>query len=53
VARPAEKPLSIKVIADHVEESAEVSDLVDRLEAEADRDIVQAEAVLARGHANG
>jgi predicted DNA binding CopG/RHH family protein len=37
--RPDEKALSIKVVADHVEESAEVSGLVDRLEEEADREI--------------
>ncbi len=33
------KPISMKIVADHVEEDAEVSELVDRVEAEADRHV--------------
>lgn len=39
MAEHIDKPIDIKVVPDHVEESPEVSEMVDRLEAEADREI--------------
>src|ERR1035437_7908847 len=44
-----EEPIVIKIIADHVEADQEMSDLVDRLEAEADRDIADAMVTLRWG----
>lgn len=39
----------MKIVADHVEENEEVSDLVTRLEAEADRDIAAGTVTLRWG----
>jgi predicted DNA binding CopG/RHH family protein len=39
----------MNVVADHVKESSEVSDLVDRLEAEADRDVAAGTVTLRWG----
>ena len=35
--KPPDKPIVMTIVADHVEEDAETSELVTRLEAEADR----------------
>jgi predicted DNA binding CopG/RHH family protein len=39
----------MKIVADHVEESPEVSEVVDRLEAEADREIAAGTVTLRWG----
>ena len=39
----------MQIVADHVEESVEVSELVNRLEAEADRDIAAGTVTLRWG----
>ena len=39
----------MKIVADHVEEVSEVSDLITRLEAEADRDIAAGTVTLRWG----
>lgn len=41
--------MDIKVVADHVEESPEVSEMVDRLEAEAEREIAAGTVTLRWG----
>jgi predicted DNA binding CopG/RHH family protein len=43
------KPIEIKVVADRVEEDAEMSELVTRLEEEADRDIAAGTVSLRWG----
>lgn len=45
----ARKPLDIKVVAERVEEDAEVSELVSRLEAEADRELAARSVTLRWG----
>ncbi len=42
-------PIEMQIVADHVEESVEVSELVNRLEAEADRDIAAGTVTLRWG----
>ena len=42
-------PIKMQIVADHVEESVEVSELVNRLEAEADRDIAAGTVTLRWG----
>ncbi|HLZ07967.1 MAG TPA: hypothetical protein VKT80_05215 [Chloroflexota bacterium] len=49
MAKLADKPIAMKIVADHVEEVSEVADLVDRLEAEADRDIAAGSVTLRWG----
>jgi predicted DNA binding CopG/RHH family protein len=49
VAKPVDKPIAMKVVADHVEETPEVSDLVDRLEADADQEIAAGTVTLRWG----
>jgi hypothetical protein len=49
VAEPSDKPVVMKIVADRVEEGPEVSEMVDRLEAEADRDIVAGIVTLRWG----
>jgi hypothetical protein len=49
VAERIDKPIDIKIIADHVEESPEVSEMVNRLEAEADREIAAGTVTLRWG----
>lgn len=48
MARPR-KPLNMKVVAERVEEDAEVSKLVSRLEAEADRELAAGSVTLRWG----
>ncbi len=48
MARPR-KPLDMKVVADRVEEDADVSELVSRLEAEADRELATRSVTLRWG----
>jgi predicted DNA binding CopG/RHH family protein len=43
------KPIEVKVVADRVEEDAEMSELVTRLEEEADRDIAAGTVSLRWG----
>jgi hypothetical protein len=45
MAKPADKPIVVTIVADHVEEDAEISELVTRLEAEAERDIAALRSV--------
>ncbi len=45
----ARKPLEIKVVAERVEEDVEVSELVSRLEAEADRELAARSVTLRWG----
>lgn len=49
MAKRIDKPIDLKVVADHVEEAPEVSELVDRLEAEADREIAAGTVTLRWG----
>ena len=49
VAQPADEPISMKIIADRVEEDADVSEQVDRLEAAADRDVAAGTVTLRWG----
>ena len=49
MAKPTDKPIDMMFVADHVEELPEVSELVDRLEAEADRDIAAGTVTLRWG----
>lgn len=49
MAKPVDKPIVMKIIADHLEEDAEVSELVTRLEAEAERDIAAGTVTLRWG----
>ena len=46
MAKPIDKPIAMKIVADHVEESPEISEMVDRLEAEADREIAAGTVTL-------
>lgn len=43
------EPITMKVIADHVEEDAAISDMVNRMEEEADRDLAAATVTLHWG----
>jgi predicted DNA binding CopG/RHH family protein len=49
MAQSNDKPIAIKIVADRVEETPEVSEMVDRLEAEADRDIAAGTVTLRWG----
>jgi predicted DNA binding CopG/RHH family protein len=49
VSNSSDKPIEMKVVADRVEESPEISDLIDRLEAEADREIAAGTVTLRWG----
>jgi hypothetical protein len=49
VAKPADRPIAMKVVANHVEEAPEVSELVDRLEAAADQEIAAGTVTLRWG----
>ncbi|HVC32479.1 MAG TPA: hypothetical protein VNL16_03110 [Chloroflexota bacterium] len=49
MANPVGKPIAMKIAADRLEEPPEVSELVDRLEAEADRDIAAGTVTLRWG----
>ena len=49
MAERINKSIDIKVIADHLEEAPEVSEMVDRLEAEADREIAAGTVTLRWG----
>lgn len=44
-----DKPIDMRIVADHVEETPEVSELVDRLEKEADREIAAGTVTLRWG----
>ncbi len=48
MARPR-KPLDIKVVAERVEEDADISEVVSRLEAEADRELATRSVTLRWG----
>jgi predicted DNA binding CopG/RHH family protein len=43
------EPMDIRIVADHLEEDAEVSEMITRLEAEADRDIAGGTVTLRWG----
>lgn len=43
------KPIDMKVVADHVEEDPEISELVSRMEQEADREIAAGTVTLRWG----
>ena len=49
MAERINKPIDIKVISDHAEESPEVSEMIERLEAEADREIAAGTVTLRWG----
>jgi hypothetical protein len=49
VAKPTSGPIKLTVVADQVEESPDVSEMVSRLEMEADRDIAAATVTLRWG----
>jgi len=49
MAESTDKPIEMNVIADRVEEDAEVSELVTRLEAEADREVAAGTVTLRWG----
>lgn len=44
-----DKPIEMRIVSDHVEEPPEVSELVDRLEEEADREIAAGTVTLRWG----
>jgi hypothetical protein len=49
VAKQVDRPIEMKIVADHIEEVPEVSDLITRLEAEADRDVAAGTVTLRWG----
>ena len=49
MAKRNDKSIAMKIVADHVEEISEISELVDRLEAEADRDVAAGTVTLRWG----
>lgn len=49
MAKRNDKVIKMKVVADHVEEDPEVSEMVTRLETEADRDIAAGTVTLRWG----
>ncbi len=46
MAKQHENPIDVRIVADQVEEDAEVSELVTRLEAEADREVASGHVSL-------
>jgi predicted DNA binding CopG/RHH family protein len=49
MARPGNKPIEMKVVADQVEEDPKVAEMVTRLEAEADQEIAAGTVTLRWG----
>lgn len=49
MVKQIEEPIVLMIVADHVEVDPETSALIDRLEAEADRDIADATVTLRWG----
>jgi len=49
MARRTDKPIVMNIVADHVAESPEVSEMVDQWEAEADREIAAGTVTLRWG----
>lgn len=49
MAKSSGKPIDMRIVADQVEEDAEVSEMVTRLEAEADRQIAAGSVTLRWG----
>ena len=49
MAKQNDRPIDMKIIADQVEEDPEVSEMVTRLEAEADREIAAGSVTLRWG----
>lgn len=49
MAKRTDKLIAMKIVADHVEENPEVSELVDRLESEADQEITAGTVTLRWG----
>ncbi len=49
MAKSGGKPIDMKIVADHVEEDPEVSEMVTRMEAEADREVAAGSVTLRWG----
>lgn len=49
MAKQSDKPIDLRIVADHIEEDPEVAELVTRLEAEADREIAGGSITLRWG----
>jgi predicted DNA binding CopG/RHH family protein len=49
MAKQSDKPIDMRIVADRVEEDPEVSELVTRLEAEADRELAAGSVTLRWG----
>lgn len=49
MAKSIDKPIEMRVVADRVEESPEISEMVDRLEEEVDREIAAGTVTLRWG----
>lgn len=49
MARQSDKPIDMRIVADRAEEDPEVSELVTRLEAEADRELAAGSVTLRWG----